>query len=662
MARGKQTLTQRIALDGGRDIRRELEALGEEGKKAFEALERRANEASKATTQFGLGVVKVRRDLVAMSTNLRSIGTAFGDVGSQALRMTRNITALGTAFTGLVVGLGLVVKNAADVADTTRDAAIAAGLTVEEYGRLKFAFEQNGADATSLNTALRKLNVSIDEATKGTGPGADAFEQLGIKVTNAAGKARSAEAIFLEVSDAFKKMPEGATKAALAIDLFGRSGTAVVQTLNQGSEAITAFGAEAERLGLVLTAAETAAGDDFNDSLTKLISTVDTLRVRMALLAAPAFTQVFDALTELVAANRVELMALAQSLVENVLPVIQDIIDLIAGRREDVQATWLLQLVDTTVAVGNAIKTVVDLFTFAFQTLERAVQHVLDPINALFGTDLKAAEVIITALIFALLGGFRLVGLAVNAVRVSFVALAELFGNTTAVVIATFSAVLTGVSALEQGLANLIGFAEKAFTDFWKWLGDGLQGALTTLGGFFKDFASSVLSILQPVVDFIQGIIEAAALAGQALLGIGSGGGGGGEDVQSNAAGGPIRGAGTGTSDSILSWLSNGEYVVKARAVRKYGLGMLNALNNMRLPSFNTGGFVAGLTPSLPSLSAPAFADGGLASGGGRPLTLQLGNETFEGLIAPESTADRLVRYAQRRNLQSAGRKPSWLK
>ncbi len=61
-----------------------------------------------------------------------------------------------------------------------------------------------------------------------------------------------------------------------------------------------------------------------------------------------------------------------------------------------------------------------------------------------------------------------------------------------------------------------------------------------------------------------------------------------------NAEGGYQRGPGTGTSDSILSWLSNGEYVVKAAAVKKYGIGMFDALNQMRVPRFAAGGPVSG--------------------------------------------------------------------
>ncbi|WP_294567621.1 phage tail tape measure protein [uncultured Arthrobacter sp.] len=47
------------------------------------------------------------------------------------------------------------------------------------------------------------------------------------------------------------------------------------------------------------------------------------------------------------------------------------------------------------------------------------------------------------------------------------------------------------------------------------------------------------------------------------------------------ATGGPVYGPGTATSDSIPAYLSNGEYVIKAAAVDKYGTHMFDRLNAM---------------------------------------------------------------------------------
>ena len=60
--------------------------------------------------------------------------------------------------------------------------------------------------------------------------------------------------------------------------------------------------------------------------------------------------------------------------------------------------------------------------------------------------------------------------------------------------------------------------------------------------------------------------------------------------------GGLVQGPGTGTSDDVFApWLSNGEFVMKAAAVRKYGEKFMQALNEGRLtmPRFASGGKVS---------------------------------------------------------------------
>jgi TP901 family phage tail tape measure protein len=68
--------------------------------------------------------------------------------------------------------------------------------------------------------------------------------------------------------------------------------------------------------------------------------------------------------------------------------------------------------------------------------------------------------------------------------------------------------------------------------------------------------------------------------------GSGSGGNtpsiGGPENWINRANGGLVRGPGSSTSDSIAANLSNGEYVVRASAVSKYGVDFFNSINQMK--------------------------------------------------------------------------------
>lgn len=61
------------------------------------------------------------------------------------------------------------------------------------------------------------------------------------------------------------------------------------------------------------------------------------------------------------------------------------------------------------------------------------------------------------------------------------------------------------------------------------------------------------------------------------------------EKAKNLASGGYVSGPGTATSDSIPANLSNGEYVVKAAAVKQYGVGFFDSLNQMKAPTYYSG-------------------------------------------------------------------------
>lgn len=109
------------------------------------------------------------------------------------------------------------------------------------------------------------------------------------------------------------------------------------------------------------------------------------------------------------------------------------------------------------------------------------------------------------------------------------------------------------------------------------------------------------------------------------------------------ARGDLVRGAGTGTSDSILARLSNGEFVMRAAAVQHYGPELLRLLNERRLPRFAEGGYV-GFTPSIDAPN-PALLQQ-LAPAAPEPfanLALTVGGNTYN-VSAPKQEFDRIIR------------------
>jgi hypothetical protein len=187
--------------------------------------------------------------------------------------------------------------------------------------------------------------------------------------------------------------------------------------------------------------------------------------------------------------------------------------------------------------------------------------------------------------------------------------------------------VVAGEVAAETGedfLSKLGGTLQAGWGKITELFGqDGLLGivgaGLTAVGGMFQMLFSNIVTMLSTmgtggggmnwfgtalsaVGSYFSGGIDFGGAAGTAaskinlssLDSMGSG-------WSAYATGGLIKGPGTGTSDSIAAWVSNGEFIVNAKAA-KQNLGLLHALNSGQMPAFATGGLVnEGASISAPS-------------------------------------------------------------
>lgn len=115
--------------------------------------------------------------------------------------------------------------------------------------------------------------------------------------------------------------------------------------------------------------------------------------------------------------------------------------------------------------------------------------------------------------------------------------------------------------------------------------------------------------------------------------------------LPSYSRGDMVRGPGTGTSDSILAKLSNGEFVMRTAAVQHYGPEMLRQINERRLPKFAEGGAVGDrFIPSIPApsqslqdqINPPAPENFG-------SLSLTIGDKSYS-VQAPQQELHRMVR------------------
>jgi hypothetical protein len=205
-------------------------------------------------------IASAQRGLQSLSAVGSRLGQTFASLG------------VGGGLLGFVGGAGLTatIKQTIDDLDKLNEAAERIGVTVEDLSALNFAGQLNGLEFEEMTTALTKLSVKMQEAASGSKEASDLFADLGIKVTDSAGKLKSSDAVFAEIAERFASFEDGAAKTALAVDLFGKSGAKLVPVLNGGAAGIKSMRDEAEKLGAVIGSDLTKQADEFNDNLLRL--------------------------------------------------------------------------------------------------------------------------------------------------------------------------------------------------------------------------------------------------------------------------------------------------------------------------------------------------------------------------------------------------------
>lgn len=234
-----------------------------------------------------------------------ALGKATGDLS----RFGSKAGGLG----GIMKGIGVAVvaqqllsfgKAAIDAADNVNKMSQRTGIATETLSGLLHAAKLADVESGDLETGLRKLNKSISDAAAGSKAAQDSFRALGVAFKDASGNALPADEVLAQVADRFQRMPDGANKAALAVELFGRSGTQLIPMLNNGRAGLEAMKKEAERLGISLSKDAAQAAEDFNDNVTRMQASAQGAAMQFMNGLLPALNQVFSAMSgEGVSAN-----------------------------------------------------------------------------------------------------------------------------------------------------------------------------------------------------------------------------------------------------------------------------------------------------------------------------------------------------------------------
>jgi len=212
--------------------------------------------------------INILGDASKLKGALDSAGGQVSSFSEKIGKIGKITTIAGTAVTG---AFAAIVTKTAQAGDQFDKMSLRTGVSVENLSSLAYAANISGTDITTLENSLRFLVRGMDDTSKGTGEAKDAFEKLGISVTDTEGNLRPTIDVMKEAATKIANMTNETDKIAVATDIFGsRYGTQLLPLLKEGGTGIEELMNKAKELGITMSTEAATKAAEFTDRMTDL--------------------------------------------------------------------------------------------------------------------------------------------------------------------------------------------------------------------------------------------------------------------------------------------------------------------------------------------------------------------------------------------------------
>lgn len=290
----------------------------------------------------------------------------------------------------IVVGLTHFIMKGAEAADAMGKLAQATGVPVEALSRLNYAAKLSDVSTEELGVALGKLNKKMSEAATGGKDQVALFQALGVSVTDAGGKVRGTEAVLGDLAERFSRMDAGASKTALAMEVFGKSGAKLIPFLNAGKAGLAELAAEADRLGITISEKTAAGAERFNDVLTKFDFVAKGVAQQVAGRLAPGLANLGEELLK--TKNGVSGLSTAVTFLTNFFKVLISGGLLLKGALQAIGASLAFVAASIVATVSGNMGELAEIDKAFVTDLKNIASSTKDEVAALWNDDTAVAD------------------------------------------------------------------------------------------------------------------------------------------------------------------------------------------------------------------------------------------------------------------------------
>ena len=369
---------------------------------------------------------------------------------------------VGKTAAGVASGMGVAFAGAklADFAKQSLDAFNNLG---GETLKLQRYMGGSAEDASRLAHAFTMTGVPMEQATKGLGILSKHFaandaaaKSLGISFRDSAGHVKPMGELLPQIAERFAKMPAGAERSALAMQLFGKGGMAMLPFLAKGKDGVAALMAESDKFGTTLSGKDLEAVKKNTAAKRQFGEAVKGLQIALGRYLFPVLSQIVAFMTE------------------KVVPVVKTVVE------------WFAKNKDILGPLAAIILTVVA--AFKVWTVVMGIFNAVAAMNPV-GLVVMAIVALVAILVLAYkkVGWFRTaVQWAWKHIQAAVHAFVQWFKQTA-----------------WPFIKKIIGFIVEYYKFLWRIVSAVFKWIWNTIGGFVRWFMAHVWPTIRRIIGFI---------------------------------------------------------------------------------------------------------------------------------------------------------------
>lgn len=225
---------------------------------------------------------------------------SMGSLNTTSVKIAGGFVALAVAIAKVEKALIQMTRESAEAADDTVTLSSVTGMSTDSIQELNYMADLTDVSLDRIRDSLKETTNKMQEAATGTGDAYEAYNKLGVEITDVDGQLRSAEDVFYDTIDALGEMKNKTERDALAMDLMSESAQELNPLIEIGSDGLKQYAQEAHSMGYVLDNEALTALTEVDDAYQRLQKSQEGAKNQLSAEFAPYLTEFYEKITKLI--------------------------------------------------------------------------------------------------------------------------------------------------------------------------------------------------------------------------------------------------------------------------------------------------------------------------------------------------------------------------